>query len=155
MGLPVIFINHLLLEQGSKERFLSLFYAVLEPSTGLLTYVRAGHNPPYCYRGAEQQVELLTCPGMVLGVTDMLVLEERSTTLAPGDGVVLYTDGLTEAMDKNDHAYGEDRLENLLKESCRQPAQELAKTIAADVAHFVNGADPSDDLTLIVLERKA
>jgi len=148
-------VNCLLLEQGSKERFLSLFYAVLEPSSGRLTYVRAGHNPPLCYRGEKKEVEPLTCPGMVLGVTDMLVLEERSTILEPGDGVVLYTDGLTEAMDKDNQAYGEERLEVLLKRQCGKPAQELAEIIAADVARFVSGAPPSDDLTLIVLERES
>ncbi|MDJ0837145.1 MAG: SpoIIE family protein phosphatase [Acidobacteriota bacterium] len=146
-------VNDHLLEQVTPDRFLSLFYTVLTPGTGELRYVRAGHNPPFHYHYATGEVTKLSPKGMVIGVSDLLVLEEGRVTMEPGDCLLLYTDGVTEAMDVLGMDYGEGRLISTLKKNGSQNAELIADAVKADVADFVAGAPPSDDLTLVVLKR--
>ena len=145
-------VNRLLLCQSRKDRFLSLFYAILDPESGRLDYVRAGHNPPFHYCSVTHEVGKLDGPGMVLGVLDPLILEERSLTLTPGDSVVFYTDGVTEAMTSDNCEFGEARLATLLHDHHNLPAEDLAACIQSEVARFTSNAPLSDDFTLITLK---
>jgi len=145
-------VNRLLLCQSRKDRFVSLFYAVLDPASGRLDFVRAGHNPPFHYCAASGKVGRLETPGMVLGVIETLILEERSVVLAPGDTVVFYTDGVTEAMTANYREFGEARLAKLMCDHHELTAEAMAARIQGEVAKFTRGAPPSDDFTLVTLK---
>jgi serine phosphatase RsbU (regulator of sigma subunit) len=138
--------------QGHGRRlFLTLAYGTFHPRTGRFSFVRAGH-PPAFLRRADGEVSRLHPRGMGVGLSASQfkdALELCQGTLAPGDSLVFYTDGLTEAQAPDAAFYGEDRLEDLL----RQPSADLSATILADVATFTQGQPLADDLTLLILSR--
>ena len=146
-------LNRLLLEQSRKDRFLSLFYAVLDTRSGRLRYVRAGHNPPMHIRAQSNGLALLEGLGLVLGVTNQLVLQERETHLAQGDVLLLFTDGVTEAMTPHQEPFGEERLQRLCLDHCRDSAAALVSRIHLAVRKFELGAPAADDFTLLAVKR--
>jgi len=146
-------VNQLLEEQSTLDRFLSVFYAVLDPGRGELRYGRAGHNPPYWLRARTSELVVLDDPGIVLGVTDDIRIREQTILIEPGDRIVMFTDGVTEAMNIAHEEYGESRLEALIRTHGTGPLEVLESAIHEDIAQHVAGAPASDDLTLIVLGR--
>jgi len=146
-------VNDMILRYGSLDRFLSVFYAVLDPRTGHLRYGRAGHNPPFHLQREGGELTQLNAPGIVVGVTDTPHLEEGELIMAPGDRLVLYTDGVTEAMDAEHRDYGEARLAAVLQAHGARSARDIDAAIRADIARFLDGAPQSDDLTMVVLAR--
>ena len=150
----VVETNRILLKEIRSDRFLSLFYGELDPRTGRFVYVRAGHNPPLVWRRQSGRIETLEGAGMVLGVADMEVFEERTTQLDKGDVLLLFTDGLTEAMTADDRMYSDERLERTLSETAHLDAESIAAVIQQDITKFRGGAPPNDDLTMIVVKRR-
>ncbi len=145
--------NRLVSADSTQGMFVTLFYGVLSPANGRFTYVNAGHNPPLYYRSRDKQLIRLTRTGMALGVEEDAPYEQKDITLEPGDFVVLYTDGLTEAFDKNYSQFGEDRLEALIMQNQASPAAEIVDRVVEAVREFSDRATPSDDLTLLVFRR--
>jgi len=133
--------------------FLTAFFAVLDPATGTLTCVNAGHNPPLLKRADGSCEFIKVQPGIVLGITDMVTYTEQTLTLQAGDYFCLYTDGVTEAMNSRDEQYSDPRLLETLRKLCGSPA-ELLQGIRADVAAFVGDAPQSDDITMLILQYK-
>jgi sigma-B regulation protein RsbU (phosphoserine phosphatase) len=131
--------------------FVTLFYATLEPETGRLAYINAGHNPPVLVRGSEHQVILLRAHGIALGIWSEAKLEEHPVQLEPGDVVVLYTDGVTEAFDPDGEMFELERLIEVTRAHPTASARELVEAIEAEVATFTRGAPQSDDITLMVM----
>jgi sigma-B regulation protein RsbU (phosphoserine phosphatase) len=146
-------VNELLVPDTQRGMFVSLFYALLNTATGMLTYANAGHNPPLLIR-ANRQLEALHAPGLVLGVRLDSDPEVYQRNLAPGDGVVFYTDGVTEVFDASDAAFGEERLKTILQENWDQGPQILVDRVRQAVNAFSATALPSDDFTLLVLRRQ-
>lgn len=107
-------LNRYLLDEAKSGMFVSVFYAVLDLQSGHLTYARAGHNPPILVRAADGTPIELVPPGTVLGIVDAPNLVEESLTLSPGDVLVMYTDGVTEAIDEHDQQFGETRLQEIV-----------------------------------------
>jgi serine phosphatase RsbU (regulator of sigma subunit) len=146
-------VNELLAPDTQRGMFVSLFYAVLNTQTGALVYANAGHNPPLLMR-ADGQTEALRMPGLVLGIQSPLKAEVDQRYLTQGDGVVFYTDGVTEVFDASAALFGEERLRLILQENWEQGPEAVVEKVRESVNAFSATAQPTDDFTLLVLRRK-
>ncbi len=144
-------VNRLVYRFTEESAFITFFYCVLDGRTGALSYVNAGHNPP-CLIRADGRKEYLEKGGLVIGVVPEADYEEGAATLGPGDSLVLYTDGITEAMNHNDEMFGEERFERILEEYRHAPAREIERHVYAGIKDFAAGAAQSDDLTMVVIK---
>jgi sigma-B regulation protein RsbU (phosphoserine phosphatase) len=136
------------------NRFITLFMCVIDPLDGTTRYCNAGHNPPILVR-ADGSAESLTAAGTVLGMLPQLGYEEHRTTLAPGDLIAIYSDGVTEAADSEDEEFGEARLSALLIRLREQPAATIIAAVMEAVAEWSPGAIGADDITVVVARRVA
>lgn len=137
----------------SPEKFATAFLAVLEPATGRVRYANAGHNPPLLLRAARG-VELLPATGVPLGILPAAAYSAGEVVLAPGDTLVLYTDGIVEAIDPGEQEYGLDRLTEVCLRERRARLKLLARAIEADLDAFVQGVPFADDRTLVLARRR-
>jgi serine phosphatase RsbU (regulator of sigma subunit) len=147
--------NELLMKDTRTDLFLSAFYAILSPQRAEMTYTLAGHNRPLHYRRATGKVQELRAEGIVLGLLESIELEQKTISLSPGDIVLAYTDGVTEALNEEMQPFGIDRLMTSLKDHSAKPAQEILQSVLDDVERFTGGELQSDDLTLLIFERQA
>jgi phosphoserine phosphatase RsbU/P len=148
-------LNRIITSNCPSNRFISFFFGVLDPKTGVLTYVNAGHNPPLLVHRTGD-VEKLEGTGVILGILPVAKYEQRTCTLEPGDVVVLFSDGVTEACTPDtDEEFGEDRLAAALAELKDLPAQSIIESINQQVQEFTAGAPPADDITLVIAKRLA
>lgn len=145
--------NRLILADSRASLFVSCFYALLHLEQHTLTYANGGHNYPMIYRQQADQVDQLQARGIVLGVVPQPNFEEHSMVLAPGDVVLFYTDGITEAMNSQSEMFGEERLALALLDFHALHPREIIDRILAEVAAFVGEEPQSDDMTMIVLKR--
>ena len=142
--------NDVLLTQNPMDLFVTVFYAVFDPVTGVLTYSNGGHNPPLIRR-ANGTVEMLTAAaGLVLGMFPA-TYEQDSAQLQPGDTLVLYTDGVTEAFNVDVQMYEEARLVERVRDDGGATAKGLVTAIFDSVIGFSGAAPQSDDITVAVL----
>jgi sigma-B regulation protein RsbU (phosphoserine phosphatase) len=146
-------LNKVVHENTEAERYITLFIGILDSQTGNLTYVNAGHCFPYLFRPANSSVSLLASTGLPLGMFEAADFQKESVTLAPSDFLVLYTDGVTEAMNHSFEEYGETRFKQALSGFKDMTASGFVGGIVAEVERFVSGEPQSDDLTLLVLKR--
>ena len=137
--------------------FLTVFYAELDTRDGRLTYANAGHNPPLLWPAAEARFDLLTPTCPLLGVLPELDVHVAETWLRPGDMLVLYTDGIVEAFDRDYTEFGRTRLEEIVGDLLRQrPAatvEEAREAIISAVRAFAGSATQVDDMTLLIIRR--
>jgi phosphoserine phosphatase RsbU/P len=147
-------LNGIFGKLGESGIFLTLCALVLDPATRNVQILSAGHNPPFLVRPGS--VGTLEPRGLVLGVMgdDFFVKSMKvvDLTLEPGDALVLYTDGVTEAMDRRDQEFGMERLQETLESARLAGARGIVEAILNSVARFQRGARQTDDLTLLVLE---
>jgi serine phosphatase RsbU (regulator of sigma subunit) len=146
--------NDVILADAHSEMFVTVFFAILDPGRAQATYVNAGHNPPLLYRAASHQVTTLKEHGIALGVIPNISLDDHEINLERGDTLILYTDGVTEAMNPHEEEFGADRLASIVAESGHLSAPSLVDEIMREVAEFTGGGPNSDDLTMIVIKRK-
>jgi sigma-B regulation protein RsbU (phosphoserine phosphatase) len=144
--------NHLIADDATDGMFVTLVYAQLEID-GKVTYVNAGHNPPLWYRADPEGFSELTLTSSLLGVEYDVLLEERTITAAPGDFLVLYTDGVTEAENAEGEHFGEERLTAVLSTRRSNPAQEILDGLLAALYAFIGETPQSDDITLVIAKR--
>ena len=147
-------VNRILVAERAVSLFITVFHATLDGTTGILRYASAGHDPTLIVR-ASGALEIADAPGALIGMLPDAGLEWRETRLEPGDAVIAYTDGITEARDPAGGFYGEDRLNDLAAALAGRPAAEIVGAIVDDVRRFRGAAEPSDDLTLLVARRLA
>jgi len=148
--------NRRILMDTSAEQFVSVFYGIIDPTTGELTYCNAGHCPPYLLRTHNGgAVESLTRTGMVLGVQQDEKWEQASAQLAPGDVLVLYTDGITDAEDERGVFFGHERLLEMVQAKPGGSAQEIQDSLLTAVDSFVGNRVQFDDMALMVVMRNA
>ena len=147
--------NRLICADSSQGMFVTLFYALLNPATGEFTYVNAGHNPPLLCRHSRHtepsQLTKLTLTGMVLGILEDTPYEQRTLRLEPGDLLLLYTDGVTEAVDAHWQGFGMERLRHLVLEHRHAPAADVVAALEQAIAEFAGSAAPSDDIAMVVV----
>jgi sigma-B regulation protein RsbU (phosphoserine phosphatase) len=149
-------VNRRILADTSGDQFLSAFYGVVDPGTGNLTYCNAGHYPPYILgRGNGRTSRSLPRTGMLLGVEPDEKWSQASVQLAPGDVLVLYTDGILDAEDAAGGFFGTERLLSTLWANLDRSAQEIQKALMDAVAEFTHGAVQSDDIALVVAVRES
>ncbi len=146
-------LNKLVYDNSPAERFITFFIMVLDCDAHTLTYVNAGHNFPYLFHSGSMDVRELPASGLPLGMVDNVRYESGSLSLARDDVLTLYTDGVTEAMDRVQQQYSEDRLKKTILGSLTNPAREIKDRILDDVRAFIGQEPPSDDLTLLVLKQ--
>nr|WP_320114942.1 SpoIIE family protein phosphatase [uncultured Desulfuromonas sp.] len=143
-------VNNILCRENPLELFVTVFYAILDVETGLLTYANGGHNPPLVTHVGEVTA-LPLCQGTALGVLPELDYLEKQHQLQPRDTVQFYTDGVTEAFDPNNEEFGETRLQAILAGQANRSAEELTAEIIAAVQTHAADAAQSDDITSLSL----
>jgi sigma-B regulation protein RsbU (phosphoserine phosphatase) len=145
-------VNRTLYELSRAEMFLTVFYGVYEVNTRRLAYCRAGHDRPLWLRSDGHAVKL-GAPGMLLGMLepDELDLAEVEIFLSPGDTLVLYTDGLTDALDPSGVEYGTAYWAQRAWENAGLPPDRLCETLFNEVSAFQSTAPQGDDMTLLIM----
>jgi sigma-B regulation protein RsbU (phosphoserine phosphatase) len=145
-------VNRLLCRNVAAGKFVSFCYAVVDLTAGTVVYANAGHNPPALVR-ADGRVDRFDRTGLVLGVTADWTYTSGTSTLDPGDRLVFFTDGITEAASADDAEFGDDRLIDTIRRHRREPADTLARSLSEAVSTWTGGTF-QDDATLIVLARE-
>ena len=145
-------LNRLMATSCPSSRFITLFFAVLDPATGAVAYSNAGHNPPLVVRSGGE-VELLDVGGMVLGLMPAAPYRAGACEVRPADMLILYSDGVTEAVSPEGGEFGEERLTRLVVENRRLPAARIAEEVTTALAAWTGGKPPTDDVTLVVAKR--
>lgn len=147
-------VNQRILTETHAGLFVTIFYGILDPTSGRLIYCNAGHNPPYLLSSQEDgAVQELHKTGMALGIAEGGTWERGEVMLAPGDILIMYTDGLTEAQNEEEILFGEERVEKTAEANLGRSAQEIQEAMLEEVHSFVGDAPQSDDLTLVILKR--
>ena len=145
--------NDMLSKESFDSMFVTVFYGVYCISTGEMRYVNAGHNPPYIIK-ADGRVDVLPKSNNIcMGVTEGFPYQENTLKLDKGDMLVTFTDGVTEACDPDNNLYGEERLEALLATLRGYNAQQVTTAIDNAVNAHANGAEQSDDITIMAIKR--
>jgi len=149
-------VNRRILVDTDTGQFVTVFYAILDPATGELTYSNAGHHPPLLLGSTDgDELQVLHRTGMALGVLQEAVWERRTIQLRRGDTLVLYTDGVTDAQNAAGEFFGQDRLLAAVQASQGQMAAWVQGNLVAQVAEFVGDAPQLDDIALVVAVRSA
>lgn len=146
--------NRLICQDATSGMFVTLFYALLDPSSGDLTYVNAGHNPPLLYTAGSNQLRQLRRTGMALGVEMETSFEQQTLRLHPGDFILLYTDGVTEAIDENEQEFGMERLQSVLLENRSATTGRILELLEQSLIRFTGPTLPFDDVTLLIAKRQ-
>ncbi|MGD1045937.1 MAG: SpoIIE family protein phosphatase [Bacteroidota bacterium] len=134
------------------NRFITFFWGVLDAQTRQFRYTNAGHNPPYLLR-KNGTMEKLEEGGMILGIFKTTTpYAESSVTMVPGDVLVMYTDGVSEAMNQNNEQFTEERLEIILKKSTHHSAKEIIRQVQKELETHTQATPQSDDITMLVLK---
>lgn len=146
-------LNDYLCESIPANSLVTLLYGELDTAEGSFRYINAGHNAPFVFRSGRP-FERLPATATVLGFQRGLAFEGRETWVAPGEAILLFTDGITEAFNLSDEEYGESRLELFLKKNRDLPRDKFIQDIIRDVLQFCGPAKPGDDMTLVFVDRK-
>ncbi|MBK9712014.1 MAG: SpoIIE family protein phosphatase [Kouleothrix sp.] len=146
--------NRWISRDSESAMFVTLFYGILQTETGVLRYTCAGHNPPLLYCALDGQVRELTTPGIALGVLEDVVLGEDEVALHEDDVLVCYTDGVTEAINGAEEAFGVPRLIDVIVKHHAETSAKLVDAINSTLLRFTE-RPPFDDLTLVVIKRVA
>ena len=141
-------VNLALYRRGIESRFVTLMYGTLEPD-GRLTYCNAGHNPPLVI--GKSGVRKLETGGPIVGLFEDATFEEETVSLSPGDWLVVFSDGVSEALSADGEEFGEERIVATAQRNLNLAPPEFLQSIFADVRAFTKGAPQSDDITALVL----
>ena len=145
-------MNRFLYRSTASNSYATFFYAQLDLRNRRLRYVNAGHNPPYLVRRIEAGVEIkdLSTGGTVLGLFPDVEYEDGDIDLRPGDLLVAFTDGVTEARDPSGEEFGEERLKDFLRGAVEASAEEISSTLADRIREWIAGAEQHDDVTFVI-----
>lgn len=145
-------VNTMLIPESDLTTFVTAFYGVLDTRTGVVRYCNGGHNLPYILRidGTVEQVE--STDGLLLGKIEPMEFGTKTFTLEPGEKIVMYTDGVTEATASNGDMYEEPRLEKFLANHAEDDLNKMVRSLVVDILKFMGKADQSDDITILTVE---
>ena len=149
------YANELLTKESVNCMFVTVFYGIYNIETGEITYCNAGHNPPYILKRDGRVEAFPMSKDPMVGAVEGIVYHEDKIQLEKGDTLYMFTDGVTEAVNTSFEEFGESRLENTLKGCAGQSGQQMIDAVAKDMTTFVGEAEQSDDITMLVLKRKA
>jgi len=149
-------VNERILSDTRGSLFVTAFYGILEPDIGRLRYVNAGHNPPIMLSSLKsKRMDRLSRTGMPLGISQDASWQQKVVKFSPGDTLVLYTDGITEAQNHMGTMFGDQRLLDVIRTNLGRSAQDIQEAVLRGVKNFTGGAPRDDDIALVVLARKA
>jgi sigma-B regulation protein RsbU (phosphoserine phosphatase) len=150
-------VNRLVYEASSANRYATFFYGQYDPTTRQFDYVNAGHNPPMLFHRADGKwtVTRLEVGGVVVGLLEGYPYQQGRVAMMTGDILVAYTDGISEAMNKADEEWGEERMIEVIKACQGLVAQEVLQRILSAADVFAAGAEQHDDMTLVILRAVA
>lgn len=146
-------INKLLFRNTESTKFATFFYGILDQQNATLEYANGGHDAPILFKNGNEP-EYLEATGLLLGVMENSVYEKGSVSLQPGDLLILYSDGITEAMNPEGNQFGINNLIQLAQENRNKTAETVTESIITGVKQFANNAPQSDDITLMVIKRE-
>ena len=149
----ITYSNKLLAAESVDCMFVTVFYGIMDITTGEISYCNAGHNPPYVIKNNGEVSVLPMSQDPMAGAIEGLDYHVASLKLDHGDALLLFTDGVTEAMNTQFEEFGEQRLEQTLKGQKQCSCQQTVEAIKSDVAAFTDGAEQSDDITILALKR--
>jgi sigma-B regulation protein RsbU (phosphoserine phosphatase) len=153
-GLALRAANRRILMDTHTDLFVTAFYGILDPHTGTLTYCNAGHNPPYLFSAQNDgTMQALGRTGLPLGVLERTSWEQKTVQLAPGDLLLLYTDGITDAEDQTGKFFGQERLLEVAQANRDLSAPAIQDALLTEVHNFMGNMPQFDDIALIVLVR--
>lgn len=144
-------LNRLIYEASPSDRFATLFYGVFDPAARTFRYVNGGHNPPILFRPAIGEVVRLKEGGLMIGGFRSARYDQGCVPLSPGDTMVMFTDGISEAVNPEGEEFGEERVINALRADSGLPAARLGDRILDALDSFTSGAPQQDDITLVVV----
>ena len=148
----ISYSNKLLSDESVDCMFVTVFYGIMNVTTGEVTYCNAGHNPPYIIKGTGEVKALEMSKDPMVGAISGIDYHDCQLQLDKGDALVMFTDGVTEAMNTANEEFGEARLEATLSKTFSK-CQDMVEAIKTDVAGFVDSAEQSDDITVLALKR--
>jgi sigma-B regulation protein RsbU (phosphoserine phosphatase) len=144
----VTVMNRALCRRGLESRFVTLMFGVVTPD-GEMTYCNAGHNPPMVI--GPNGVKRLDVGGPVVGLLEFAPYDQETVRLEPGDTIVIFSDGVSEALNSNGDEFGDDRLQAVVEPARKLPASEIVDRLVAAVREFTRGAPQSDDITAMAV----
>jgi sigma-B regulation protein RsbU (phosphoserine phosphatase) len=144
--------NKLLFWSTSPEKFVTLFYAILDPKLHRLAFSNAGHDNPFLL-GADGGTQRLRTGGVVLSILEDFSYDEETVGMGPGDILVIYSDGITEAVNPAEEQFGDERLAVVIRDHRQENAAGLMESIIKEVTAFAGGRAQADDMTLVVVKR--
>ncbi len=147
--------NRLIYQSTDPEKFATLFFAVLDASGGALAFCNAGHEYPMLFRKNGGPPARLVTGGMALGVLEEFPYEEDAARMDPGDTLIVYSDGITDAVNEFDQPFGEERLQKVVTEHAGERAEEIMARVVNAVKAHEHETPRIDDLTLLVVKRIA
>ncbi|MSV29894.1 MAG: response regulator [Bryobacterales bacterium] len=147
----VKYVNSVMSKEKESAMFVTLVYGILDTATGEIEYCVGGHNPPYVFTGSASRAALDGPSGMIVGLFEDAEYEIGRVTLKPGDALLLYTDGVTEAQNKDGDGFHEERLEAVLERSGDKKVREIVDDLIGEVRGFTAGTPQSDDITVLAL----
>jgi sigma-B regulation protein RsbU (phosphoserine phosphatase) len=145
------YINDVLIRQSDSAMFVTVFYGILDTDTGELEYCIGGHNPPYVLSKSGESSLLDQPRSMIVGILESATFETGRTRLSPGQSVVLFTDGVTEAAGSNDEEFSQARLSAVLERTAGDSVEQIVQGVADEVRLFSAGLPQSDDITILAL----
>ena len=146
-------VNLYLAENTPTNRFITLFIASLDTNTGILNYINAGHNPPLVGR-ADGTVEQLASGGFPLGIMPMAEYDVGQLELQSGEALVIYSDGVSEAVNYKDEEFGMERLTEVIRKNLKTSASGLRDKVESALSDFTQTTPANDDITLVIVKRK-
>ena len=149
----ITYSNKLLAEESVDCMFVTVFYGIYNVKTGEIVYCNAGHNPPYILKSGGEVVPLPISKDPIAGAINGLVFHDEHIQLQKGETILLFTDGVTEAVNTTFEEFGNKRLEETLAELSLHSCKEMIEVVRADVASFAGDAEQSDDITVLALKR--
>jgi sigma-B regulation protein RsbU (phosphoserine phosphatase) len=151
-------VNRYLFPDIREDMFISMIYGVLDPADGSLTFARAGHEPALVFRKSNGEVELLKPKGLALGIDAGNVFErvtrDERIVLEAGDCVLLFTDGVKEALDSGEEEFGIERLSATFREAARLGAEGVVRQVQEEVKSFTGEGPQMDDVTIVAIEKR-
>ncbi len=152
---PVDALNRLnkFIHSKSSGRFATMFLCSLSPD-GRGSYISAGHNPAYVYRSPSGVIDELPSTNLVLGAFDFVQFETAPVELAPGDLLFVYSDGLTEAENVNGDMFGEERVKEIIRREGEAGVERVHQSVISAIEEFTRGRDQTDDITIVIAERR-
>jgi serine phosphatase RsbU (regulator of sigma subunit) len=153
-------MNRFLHRSTRSNSYATFFYAQIDERSRQLRYVNAGHNPPYLVRALDTQgvnddhmeIQELSTGGAVIGLFPQMSYEEATVDLRSGDMLIMFTDGVTEALNPNEEEFGNERLQALVRSVAHLPVQEIASRVTAELKQWIDTAAQYDDLTFVVIK---